>query len=200
MTLAEIGFMRNYFAHHPWMAAPVLLVGIIFSVVLLRAREESQAAAPGWNGKHLLMPAALLLCFVYGLTVIIFFRANGTNERLMTSLVRHHTARSEFIVIVKSLDPQTAQIAARLDEVLDRRVVVADDLDHLPAENKHMVIMSANPTTSGLNLRAQMNTAATASPSWLTRVGNWFNHTIARRRPGDRLDLADNYFLYEAKP
>ena len=44
LTLAEIGFMRNYFGHHPWMAGPLLLVGIIFSLVLLRTRDVNPAA------------------------------------------------------------------------------------------------------------------------------------------------------------
>ena len=147
-----------------------------------------------------MLPLALLFCFFYGLTVLMFFRANRANERLLINLVRHHTARSECLVIVKNLDPQTAQIAGRLDELLDRHMVVVDDLGHLPVENNHMSIISSVPVTNEVNLRAQTTGVVTTSPSWIIRAGSWFNHTIARRQPGDRIDFADTYFLYESKP
>jgi hypothetical protein len=103
-------------------------------------------------------------------------------------------------VIVKNLDPETARMAPRFDAVLDRRVVVADDLDHLPASQTPIVILSTAPSSGGLNLLAQTSDGGTNSQSWLRKTTDWFNHSIARRRPGDRLELAGTYFLYEPKP
>jgi hypothetical protein len=203
LAVVEIGFMRNYFAHHPWMAAPVLLVGLIFSLVLLRLRIEDAAAMTGRETIQpgILFPAAIsLLVFIYGMAVMVFFRANETNELSLVKLVRQHTERSNCIVIVKNLDPETARMAPRFDAVLDRRVVVADDLDHLPASQTPIVILSTAPSSGGLNLLAQTSDGGTNSQSWLRKTTDWFNHSIARRRPGDRLELAGTYFLYEPKP
>jgi hypothetical protein len=200
LAMVEIGFMRNYFGHHPWMAAPLLLVGLIFLLVLLRVHNERDATTSGWDGKAVLVPALALLCFIYGLVVMIFFRANETNELSLVSLVRQHTERSTGIVIVKSLDPETARMAPRLDGEFDRRVMVADDLDHLPAGKAPIVILSTAPSSGVLNLLVQTSDGETNPQSWLRKTADWFNHSIARRRPGDRLELADAYFLYEPKP
>jgi hypothetical protein len=196
LAVVEVGFMRNYFAHHPWMAAPLLLVGLIFSLALLRVHNERDAAAPGGSVKTVWVPALALLCFIYGLAVMIFFRANETNALSLAGLVRQHTERSNCIVIVKDLDPETARMAPRLVEMLDRRVVVADDLGHLPASQTPLIILSTAPATRGLNLLAQTSGGGTNSQSWLRKTADWFNHSIARRRPGDRLELADTYYLY----
>ncbi len=198
LTVLEVGFMRNYFGHHPWMAAPVLLVGLVFSLVLLRVHPESSSAAPGRMNGSLLLPAIVLVCFIYSLAVVEFFRANGLNGLTLAGLVRHHTERSDWIVVVKSIDPQTTEIAPRLDEHLDRHVLVVDDLDHLPA-GRDFVILSAVPA-GGLGLRAQASVGGPASQSLLQKTGDWFNHSIARRQPGDRIDFAGTYFLYETKP
>jgi len=199
MTVAEVAFMRNYFGHHPWMAAPVLLVGLVFSVALLRAQDETGAAASDRKIRIFLLPIIALLCFFYGFLVIEFYRANGKTGRSLANLVRHHTERSECIVIVKSIDPQTAEFAARFNDSLDRRVLVVDNLAHLPNQ-EHCVILSAVPAKDTLPLRAQCSVGATHSQSWLQKTGAWFNRTIARRQPGDRIDFSETYFLYETKP
>ena len=198
VTVTEVAFMRNYFGHHPWMAAPVLLVGLVFSVALLRIQNETGVAVSDGKTRIFLLPSIVLLCFFYGLAVIEFYRANAENGRVLAHLIRHHTERSECIVIVKSIDPQTADIAARFNDSLDRRVLVADDLAHLPIQ-KHCVILSAVPFKDGLPLRAQASVGETHSQSFLQKACTWFNHAIARRQPGDRMDFSETYYLYETK-
>jgi hypothetical protein len=182
------------------MAAPVLLLGLIFSLALLRIHDERDEAASGRDVKAVWVPALALLCFAYGLAVMAFFRANEANELSLISLIRHHTARSDCIVIVKNLDPETAGMAPRFDEIFDRRVLVADDLDHLPAGQGRIVILSALPAGVALDLLAQTATGGTGDQSRLHQAADWFNRSIARRQPGDRMDLAGAYFLYEPKP
>ena len=134
LAVVELAFMRNYFAHHPWMAAPVLLVGLVFSLALWRVQIETRAVTV--NKKIFFLPVTVLLCFIYGVAIVMFFRANEANQLSLIRLIRHSTKRSDCIVIIKNLDPETAAMAARFDEILDRRVAVADDLDHLPARSK----------------------------------------------------------------
>ncbi|HSY17980.1 MAG TPA: hypothetical protein VK815_06580 [Candidatus Acidoferrales bacterium] len=200
LTLVEVAFMRNYFGHHPWMAAPLLIVGMVFSLILLRSRPENSGAAPATHAPRMWLPVVLLVCFIYGLMVVEFFRANGPEGRVLQQLVRQHTQRQECIVIIKSLDPETALIAGRLGEPFDRRTLVVDDLDHLPADISGMVVLTARPAENALHLRAQ--TAASRAPmeQWLAKGADWFNHNIARRQPGDRVEVAGTYFLYDLKP
>ena len=200
LTVLEIVFMRNYFGHHPWMAAPVLLAGLIFSMVLLRAQKENPATALGRKTHGFLLPATALLCFLYGLAVVGFFRAHELNGLALAGLVSHHTARSECIVIVTNLDPQTAKIAPQIEYHVDRRVLVVDDLEHLPAGSGRIVILSAVPADGALALRAQVSGGDAAFQPLMQKMCAWFTRVIARRQPGDRTDYAGTYFLYEAKP
>lgn len=194
----DICIMRNYFGHHPWMAAPVLLVGLIFFMVLLRSQTEVPAATTERKTGGLLLPATALVCFLYGLTVVGFFRANELNGLALAGLVSHHTARADCLVIVKNLDPQTAEIAPQISYNMDRRVLVVDDLTHLPADESRLVILSAVPAGGTLKLRAQGGSGAGSQPL-MQKACAWFNRVIARRRPGDRTDYAGTYYLYETK-
>ena len=90
----------------------------------------------------------------------------------------------------------TAALADRLEEVLDRHVIIVNDLQELSGEKDQWVVLSAVELTGPLTLAAQSRT----QQSWLSKVGVWFNHTIARRKPGDRLEASETYFLYEPRP
>lgn len=191
LTAADILIMRNYFGHHPWMAGPVLLVGVIFSLTLLRVSAGEPASAEKIPRKYIWTVAAL--CFVYGYAALTFFRANEVQLLRLAHLVREHTARSDTLVIIKDKDAATARLTDRLDELLDRRMVVVDDMKELGDEKGHWVILSAVPLDDSLKLAAQ---STAPPPSALNRITDWFNRFISRRRPGDRLELSDTYFLY----
>jgi hypothetical protein len=193
LTIIEIVIMRDYFGHHPWMASPVLLVGALFSLALLRALtpvgtfDEIPLAV---------VPAATLLCFLYGLAVLIFFRANALNSLSMVALVRENTPRSDDIVVVKSADPASAALANRFDEEVDRHVVLVDDFNGLAAEKVPYFILSSVSINGPFSLVAQKSVD---DREWANRVADWFNHSIAHRRPGDRMELPDTYYLYQPK-
>jgi hypothetical protein len=192
LTVMDLVIMRNYFGHHPWMAGPVLLVGLIFSLALLR----NPAVEAGKDMGKISFPftwALAALCFIYGFAVLSFFRANETQLLSLAQLVRGHTARSDAIVLVKDSDAATARLADRLDEPLDRHIIVVDDFKDLAAERGHWVILSAVPLDHSWKLDAQ---SAPPSPSPLSKVTDWFNHSISRRSAGDRLELSDTYYLY----
>ena len=200
LGIAEVAIMRNYFGHHPWMAAPVLLVGLVYSLAVLRIHVASDTVSTPRPTAHarvsFLAGAIPFFAFLYCLAVLIFFRANAANELSLVNLVRHHTERSACIVIVKGLDPQTAQLAPRFDELLDRRVVIIDDLHHLPGNQGPVVILSSVTLKDSVTLLAQTSGNGTSPRPWLQATVDWFNHSIARRRAGDRLELGNSYYLY----
>jgi len=203
LAALDIVVMRNYFGHHPWMAAPVLLAGLVFSLALLRGRLEHGEPAAGFKhpapAKNCQLCLLCALAFFYGLGVLLFFRANETNSLALIRLIRHHTDRADAIVIVKKTDPQLAQMADRFDELFDRHVVVVDGLNDVPKAGGHVIILSAVAIDS-LAPVANNRGAGAGSASLMRNVSNWFNRNIARRKPGDRLELAEAYYLYEPKP
>jgi hypothetical protein len=193
MSVADLVIMRNYFGHHPPMAGAVLLAGLIFSLALLRVPGSE-------TSKEITMPfqfvtVLAVLSFAYALAFLVFFRANEANMLSLGHLIRQHTARSDTIVILKS-DAATAAMADRLEEPMDRRIIVVDDLNSFAAEKSHWVILSPVKLDDSLELSAQ---SAAHSQGFLNGVADWFNRSIAKRNPGDRLDVADTYFLYEPK-
>jgi hypothetical protein len=201
-AVMDMVIMRNYFGHHPWLAAPLLLVGLIFSLILLRTDNVIGAGPADLQAaftQHtaLGVVAIFLCCFIYGLGVLFFFRANEANILSLIHFVRHETGRSDLILLVKDRDPQTAQFAPRFSEIFDRRVMVINELSDLPVVKSRAVILSAVPLTSKLKLLAQSNNGETKALSWDTKVADWFNKSIARRQPGDRLEVAVTYFLYD---
>jgi hypothetical protein len=192
LTTADIIIMRNYFGHHPWMAGPVLIVGIIFSLAMLRISPTTDTRDISEKILFKVLCGVALVCFVYGFAVLVFFRANESNLLSLEHLVRQHTARSDTMVILKS-DSETARLIDRLDEPLDRHIIIVDDIEGLTNEKGHWVILSPVKLDDSLALIAQ---SAANQHSWLTEVADWFNHSISRRAPGDRIELAGTYYLY----
>jgi hypothetical protein len=202
LSVLDIAIMRNYFAHHPWLAAPVLLVGLILSLALLRtdnmAATEPLPLDAGTNRQNASVVASVFVCcFAYGLCVLFILRANEADLLSLVRLIRHDTGRSDLVVLVRNSDPQTVDLAPRLPEVLDRRVVVINQFYDLPAMENRAVILSSVPLNGNLRVLAQSDSGETKSRSWETKLADWFNESIARRRPGDRLNVAPRYFLYD---
>jgi hypothetical protein len=191
LTVADIVIMRNYFAHHPWMAGPVLVVGVIFSLVLLRISASGQPPNASESVSFQIIVGVALLCFVYGFAVMTFFRVNEIRLLTLVRLVREHTARSDSLIVLKT-DSGTVPLVDRLVEPLDRRVVLVDNVKEI-AEESHWVILSPVELNGPWALAAQSDAS---SRSWLTDVADWFNHSISKRAPGDRLELSQTYYLY----
>jgi hypothetical protein len=193
LTAMDVIIMRNYFGHHPWMSGPVMLVGLIFSLALLQARSAETSENSAEKIPFKLMPLLMLLGFVYGLVVLMFFRANQMDMLSLLKLVRQHSPRGDTLVIVKSADAATASLADRLDEPLDRHIVVVDNFNGVANVQGSWMILSSVKLDDSFMLMAQ---SGAHSQSFLTRVADWFNHSIAKRSRGDRLELSGNYYLY----
>ena len=203
LAVMDILIMRNYFGHHPWLAAPLLLVGLIFSLILLQTDVATGTGPVGLSAAlqrqtALGIVVVFLCCFVYGLGVLFFFRTNEASILSLIHLVRQETVRSDLILLVKELDPQTAQLSPRFPEIFDRRVLVINELSELATLKNRAVVLSALPPNGKLKLLAQSDDGKTKSQSWAAKVTGWFNKSIARRQPGDRLEVAAKYFLYDA--
>jgi hypothetical protein len=193
LTILDIVIMRNYFGHHPPLGGPLLLVGLVFSLALLRAPLPGGAKSAPEKISFKFAPALALAGFVYGLAVLVCFRANENNLLSVAHLIHQNTARTDVIVTVKANDPNTASQAPRLDEPLDRRVIVVDDFQALAGETNHwMLLTSVNPGSS-FTLVGQSTPPV---QSWWSKPGEWFSRVVARRSANDRIGLSGTYFLY----
>jgi hypothetical protein len=199
----EIAGMRNYFCHHPWMAGPLLLLAGVLSLLLILAPMPAPApiataaltpAASCWP-----WIAAMLLTFAFGFAVFLVDRVHGQRELALISLIRAHSARGDEILVVKTRDPQLAGMAQRLPEQFDRPLLVLDKLPEPQAPPSGAVLLSATPMEGGWQLVGGISGPRHSIPLVENALA-WFTKHISRRKPGDRLELAEAYYLYSAAP
>jgi hypothetical protein len=186
-ALVEIVAMRNYFCHHPWMAAPVIIVGLVFSRALQITGDKAEAAGGGLKRPV----AAAAGAFIYGFAILIGIRANNRDALSLVHLVRENLPRTQWVVVVRTLDPATAGMAKTLSEQLDRHFLVVESLKDIP-HNAPATILSAQAIT-GLQL---VNETAKTANGPTAMAADWFNRNIARRKDTDKLKLAPTYYLY----
>lgn len=192
--------MRNYFGHHPWMAAPMLLPGLVLSLALLFKRN-----APETTGDEKLAAGRLLLVgsLFYALIILGAQRAYHAGSLELTALVRQHTARTDIIVLVASTDPQMAAQAKTISESCDRHVVVLPDLQTPLAAGGNPIMLSAAHLADRLPVVAQSEKSALLSLPLIRELSSWYAQKISRRGAQDRhfdFTAGANFGLYRLTP
>ena len=193
----EVMALRNYFGHHPWMAAPVVLVGMILSALVLVQPQPAAGGSPAglreWNA-----PARglyLVAAFCYGTIVLVVFHTQAETELSLIAMVRQHTQRSDALLVVPSLDPALAADAKRFAESLDRRIIVQEPVGGLLGPGVEATCLLSAHATNAWPVVAESEAPRLGSLPVLQRLLQWFNQTIARRNPGDRIEFAKTYYL-----
>jgi len=195
LAVLQAMLMRNYFGHHPWMAAPLLLLGIVMSLfVLLRPGMESAVQLPtiGMGCRSLVWVAT----FVFAFVVLLFYREHQATIISLVSLVRSNSARGDGILVVRGVDTNTADIAERLPDSLDRWLMVEDDLPTPVRPTAASFLLSAKPLPGEWTLAAQSQHDPLESMPFMRPALDWFSKHIAHRAAGDRLEVAEIYYLY----
>jgi hypothetical protein len=202
IAILEAAVMRNYFSHHPWMAAPLLLVGWVFTMKILEttvfpATTEKTSAkisplwSPAWS-------AGLVLAFGFGLAILLVNRIHASQLYSLVALVRKQSLRGDQIVVVESRDPQLVAVLNRLEENLDREVALVDTPPAPQNSASGAVLLSAVPMTNGW--RETGHTQPANSLPFINNALEWFTRHISKRKAGDKMELADTYYLYYATP
>jgi hypothetical protein len=184
--------LRNYFCHHPWMAAPVAIAGLVLSLALPTGPEQPVRTSLNLAGAATIA----LVAFVYGVAILAVYRTNNRNDLNLTHLVRAHVPRSEGVAIIKSLDPATATFSNDLELHLDRRIAIVDTLQDVP-HDMPFTVLSSHPLA---DLPLVAEAAAGSHPGLAEAAADWFNRKISRRQRTDRKDYLDHYYLYRPTP
>jgi hypothetical protein len=198
---AVLGVMtlRNYFGHHPWMAAPMLLPGLVLSLCLLVKRNAPEKIA---GVKTSAGPVFLAGCLLYAVTVLGAHRAYHSEAMELSSLVRQHTARTDTIALVESLDPQIAAQWKSLSESCDRHVVVLSDLNAPPAD-ENIFVLSATDLNGQLPVVAKSEKSVLLTLPLIRELSEWYKQKISRRDAQDRhfdFTAGATFVLYHLPP
>ncbi len=202
-TLLGIGALRNYFGHHPWMAGPFLLVGVVLSfwvwidppTPVMRLKD----AKPGAR-EVLIAVGFLLAMFCFAWAVIFFYRSRQENVMPLINLVRLHTQRSVTLVIESNRDPDLAWEVLRLQEALDRHIKVVETLGAEFSFRGATLLLTASESGARGSLAGRSSHYRMKSLPWVDRLLAWYGRNISHRQAGDRIELAPDYLLYEVNP
>jgi len=196
VAVVEVLGMRNYFGHHPWMSVHFILLGIILAAVVWKERALTTAAPEVDDRARIVFRlAGLAVAFTYGILVLAMGYAHTEQETNLVTLVQEHSARDTTIVVCRNRDADLAGIALRLPELFDRHlVVVTNDNDSSLAvvPTPRMILTAVQP---GAGTVAGTSQASNGNPIQRALL-EWYSRFIAHRRPGDKLEVGDKYFLY----
>ncbi len=201
--LAAVGgvlTLRNYFAHHPWMAAPMLVPGLVLSLAVLLRRNSAENI----GGKKIVVSALFLagsLC--YAVAVLGAHRFYHAESLELTALVRHHTQRADIIVLVKNLDPQMAEQAESLADSCDRHVVLLPDLNAPLPAGANVIVLSATNLGNQFPVVARSEKSALLSLPFIKELSAWYAQKIARRGAQDHhfdYTVGATFGLYRLSP
>ncbi len=196
----ELGVFRNYAGAHPWMSAQLLLVGILLTARALRTPPVEDTATvrerPVGTGSLRNAAGLMAACFTYGLLVILAFRSNVEDGLALLRMVRVEVPRGEPVLVVRSVDPGTANDSVRLAEFLDRRVVALDDLASTNPPARSAFVLSNVKIDSNLPLVATSSDAKYASRLPLSGAARRVIRLVMRRTAQERMEIGGTYFLY----
>ena len=203
VTLLSILGMRNYFAHHPWMAATVLLIGLVLSMQLMLGTDPI-ASGPGTAPIEIPLSFAMAVLMgglVYGSAVTLVSRASARDYDALITIVRQHTARTDPINIMPQNDPWLVENSARLASLFDRRLVLSnaqlfESQTSRPATPEYLLTLSR--LDERFTLVAQTGNSESGLQETMNAMLHWYRTTIAQRRQGDRLEVSATYYLYKA--
>jgi len=189
-----IGGLRNYFAHHPWMAGPVIICGIVFSARLLIDRTGSADGPHESNAQRDWFRLAVvgLVCFAYGFIVVSVFKINQAEEDEILLLAKQNTTRRDVIFFSPKNEPWIAQLPGLMDRAL---LPFTDELaNNLSMQHVTCYELTGHALPGKNTLVAQ--TEALPPQGLVARLLGWYRTHIAKRTPGDRLE-AKKLYLYK---
>jgi hypothetical protein len=185
--------LRNYFGHHPWMAAPMLIPGLVLSLCLLLQRRE--AGAPELPCQN---PAAglsfLLTALLFAVGVTGAHRAYGDESLEMVSFVIDHTMRADTIALAENLNPEMCEQAISIAHACDRHVIVLATPQTTPTDVTGNLFLLTNADLSGqLTAVGRSGKSAFMSLPGIREMSAWYAEKIARR------GAQDHHFDYTTK-
>jgi len=198
-AILSIAGLRNYFAHHPWMAAPVLIYGIVFSLRLLRDRAGSREAPVDRLRTFAQAGALIGGGFLYGFVLLLCLNVNSAGENALLRLARQNTARHDVFFFSTGDEPWLAQNWSRLAFLMDRKLMPLPDSTEkplaLPSPSGSSFQLSSHVLPAPRNWLARTELEAVPGQTFVARILDWYRAHVSRRAQGDRI-VVEELYLY----
>ena len=190
--------MRNYFAHHPWMASSVLIVGLVFSLALILPQLEAGPAEPGYR-ELLWVMGATAYCYL----IVATFSVNSADADRLITLVKQHTPRNGTIILSRTVDTSGFHQLERFNDQFDRTVILPADgpAKEPDGSGSDRTFFLSNETVSALGEPvAQTHDRKGLLTGAISAGLDWYRTHISKRSAADRLSLSETYYLYRYSP
>ena len=190
--------MRNYFAHHPWMAAPVLIVGLVFSLALILPQLEAGPAEPGYRELLWILGAA-----AYCYLIVATFNVNSADADRLITLVKQHTPRNGVIILSKTVDTSGFHQVQRFNDEFDRTVLLPKDgqATETDGSGNTPTFFLSNEKVPALGEPVAQTQDRKGLLTGAINAGlEWYRTHVSKRSATDRLSLSENYYLYARTP
>jgi hypothetical protein len=181
--------LRNYAGHHPWMSCHFILLGLILSAWLLKARLPARPAFPALAGL-----VALVATFVFAWVMLAVGHKHDDRQLAVIHFIRDQTPRAATLVAAQDRDPELPGLLSRLE--MDRHYVVVPTLSATEmAGTNQFVITTVKPSDSSRSL-VHLDVRESGN-SWMSRLLDMYSKLIAHRRPGDKVEVqANDFYIY----
>jgi hypothetical protein len=199
--LLGVASLRNYYGHHPWMAAPMDVVGLVLSLALLFKSREVPVPEEAAKPRGFIWPTAFVLSgFVYAALVTSILRVHSGEFLALVKLVRDHTVRSDSIVLMESTDPELAKDQDTIAQYIDRHIIVVHDLTAPQLPAAHAFVLSLTESEK-LPLVGMTTEPEFASWPGVRQLLDWYAKAVARRSASEaHFKPKAPYRLYQLAP
>jgi len=192
-----VAFFRNYFATHPWMAAPVFITGCIATLLSWHDRCKTKSELSAATTKVLVVLISLLsLAYSLILSQVYQLYSSGTAE--IKSMVRSNTGRADIVLCDQSvLDGGT--VLDWLESGCDRRFLLWDSKPDatFPGSNTRLFLLTKNPDNAVGVLVADSSGSASPIAGFLNAPLEWYRSKVARRDAREVPKPSAIYYLLE---
>jgi len=194
-SIACILILRNYFAAHPWMAAPIIILGLLATMRILSYSRLAKHPAANSSFSLFYCVAIVVFSLIYVWGIIKVFALNSLTRDSVATMVRQHTQRNDLIFVEGALFGNPAE-TGKISELCDRLIMggypaalnlVNDDLHHF--------ILTTNPTRKGYVEIASTSAYNDQSSETFSVLLDVYRSKVSRRTAGDRPLPVEAYSL-----
>ncbi len=199
-SLACVALFRNYFATHPWMAAPVIILGCIATLLSWYDRSEIKPG-PDLATTKVVVILISLVSFVYSLLLSQAYQIYSSGAADIKSMIRNNTGRADIVFC----DESVLEDGILLDWLAlgcDRKLLNWDDEfgSTILRANRRLFLLTANPDSAIGALVADSASPLGPIAGFLNTPLEWYRAKVARRDVREVPDPSATYYLLELPP
>lgn len=199
-SLACVAFFRNYFATHPWMAAPVLIIGCIAALLSWYDRSEIKPG-PSAATTKVIVALISLLSLAYSLLLSQVYQLYSSGTADIKSMVRSNTGRADIVLCDQSL-LEEGMVLDWLESGCDRKFLLWDGKTDatLRGSNARLLLLTTNPDNAAGVLVGDSNSFVGPIAGFLNAPLEWYRAKVARRDAREVPKPSATYYLLELPP